>query len=247
MFGCRDEIITLSQRCSRCHEYCCRFLAAAGSLSGDTYRLALECVSTQKLAGYCSRLAEKELRPTKNEHGKEKVRFLSAVTNKGVVSFIDTVKQLCDRVYLINDDYGAVSRLILSSMRKSALAAGYDIISCYCPLSPFDKLEQLFIPALGLGFMTSNRFHDYMSDIDPYRIINSQRFTENDKLKASKKRIAFNRKATAQMVKQAELLLREAKGIHDELEGYYTTAMDFAKVDALTDKIISKMETMKKA
>ena len=169
------------------------------------------------------------------------MRFLTAVTNKGVMSFTDTAKLLCQRIYLICDDHGAVSRLLLHSIRAQALAAGYDIISCYCPISPFDKLEQLFIPSLGLGFMTSNHFHDFTADIDPYRMVNSQRFSDNDKLKASKKRILFNRKAAAQMIRQAEALLRDAKTLHDELEGYYIAATDFAKVEALTTQVMQKI------
>ncbi|WRS26752.1 hypothetical protein U6B65_10445 [Oscillospiraceae bacterium MB08-C2-2] len=243
LFACRDEIIPLAQRCSRCHEHCCRFLAAAGSLMSDTYRLALECVNTQKLASHCARLALKEFKPLKNAVPKERVRFLTAVTNKGVVSFTDTAKKLCDRVYLITDDYGAVSRLMLTAMRSKALEAGYDVISCYCPLAPFDKLEQLFIPKLRIGFMTSNRFHNYEEAFDPYRIINYQRFTDNHSFKQKRKRISFNRKVAAQMVEQAQNLLAEAKTHHDELESYYIAAMDFKKAESLTEKTIKKIQT----
>ena len=243
LYDCREEIIRLTKACTRCHEYCCRFLSAAGSLAADTYRLALDCVNTQKLAGYCGRLAEKELKPVKNTGAKEQVRFLTAVTNKGVVKFEGTIKLCAKRVYLVNDEYGAVSRLILSGMRAKALAAGYDVISCYCPLAPFDKLEQLFIPALDVAFITSNRFHDFNMDVDAYRIINSQRFTDTEKLKKNKKRLSFNRKATAQMVAQAEALLKEAKAHHDELEAYYSGAMDFEKLNALTAAVLKRIES----
>ena len=243
LHGCREEIIRLSRRCSRCHEYCCRFLAAAGSLAGDTYRIALDGVNTAKLAGYCGRLAEREYKPWKKAPGVEQVRFLTAVTNKGVWKSTDTAKRLCDRIYLINDESGAVSRLLLGNMRRDALAAGYDVISCYCPLSPFEKLEQLFIPELRLGFMTSNRFHDFSLEIDPYRIVNAQRFTDPEKVKSGKKRLNFNRKVMAQMIDQAQLLLKEAKSVHDELEGYYISATDFKKVEALTQTVLSQVES----
>ena len=135
LYQSREQIIALSRSCTRCHEHCCRFLSAAGSLVGDTYRMALDCVKTEKLAAYCTRLAEKELKPTKKAAGQEAVRFLSAVTNQGVTCFTETAKQPCDRVYLINDEYGAVYRLLLHGVRAQALAAGYDLVTCYCPLS----------------------------------------------------------------------------------------------------------------
>lgn len=242
LYACREDVIALTSSCKRCHEHCCRFLSAAASLIGDTYRLALEAVNTQKLAAYCGRLCEREFKQLNAAPGRERVRFLSAVTNKGVTTFVETAKQLCDRVYLISDDYGAVSRIILNAARSAALAAGYDVISCYCPLSPYEKLEQLFIPKLSLGFITSNRFHDFGESVDPYRIINSQRFTDQQKLKPTKKRIAFNRKAAAQMVEQAAGLLGEAKKIHDELEEYYIAATDFSKADMLCEKVLDKIK-----
>ena len=241
LYAHRDAVISLSRSCSRCHEHCCRFLSAAGSLSGDTYRIALECVNTTKLAGYITRLTDRELKLFKKDPGKESVRFLNAVTNKGTVCFDQTANLLCERIYLIQDDYGAVSRLLLNALRAKALSAGYDIISCYCPLAPFDKLEQLFIPSLRLGFMTSNFFHDFGARIDPYRIVNSQRFQDADTLKSSKKRIQFNRKAIVRMLDQAQLLLKDAKNIHDELESYYVHATDFDKVEALTANVLDSI------
>ena len=241
LYACREEIISLSQNVARCHEYCCRYLAAAQALLGDSYRLALGCVTTPKLSAYLGRLSAKELKPTGRGPGKEKVRFLSALTNKGVIKQTDSAKKLAERIYLISDEQGAVSRLMLHHIRAQALTAGYDIISCYCPLAPFDKLEQLFIPALSLGFMTSNRFHNFDLEISPYRIINCQRFTDADKIKEHKKRMAFNRKAAGSMIAQAHALLVEAKALHDELESYYIGATDFDKVDAITQRLIEKL------
>lgn len=244
LYAQRDCIIALSRSCTRCHEHCCRFLSAAGSLAGDTYRIALDCVNTTKLAGYITRLTDRELKSCKKKPGKEHVRFLSAVTNKGLVCFSQTADLLCERIYLIQDEYGAISRLLLNAVRSKALAAGYDIISCYCPLSPFDKLEQLFIPALNLGFMTANSFHDVDPSVNPYRIVNSQRFHDTAALKSSKKRIQFNRKATVQMIDQAQLLLADAKNIHDELESYYIHATDFEKVEALTEHVLDTIQNL---
>lgn len=45
LFENREAIMALSAKISRCHEHCCRFLGAAGSLLSDTYRIALEGTS----------------------------------------------------------------------------------------------------------------------------------------------------------------------------------------------------------
>ena len=240
LFESREAIMALAAKISRCHEHCCRFLGAAGSLLSDTYRIALEGTSVSKVVKAARRIALSEFKGGPGGQGRESVRFLSCVTNKGPVLFDGTAKALCDRIYLVDDVYGAASRLFLSALRSQALEAGWDVITCYCPLSPFEKIEHLFIPALRLGFMTANDNH--LPDVEPYKIVRSRRFTDAEQIRAHRKRITFNRKASAQMLEQAARLLAEAKTLHDQLEGYYTGAMDFAAVDAVGERTLQKYE-----
>lgn len=240
LFLAREEIMTLATKIGRCHEHCCRFLGAAGSLGGDTYRIALDATDSAKVARASERIAAVEFRGGKGQRGHEVVRFLSCVTNKGLTMFDETANELCERVYLIDDAYGATSRLLLASLREHALEAGFDIICCYCPLSPFEKLEHIFIPALRLGFMTANDFHK--PGIEPYRIIRSRRFTDPELLSRSRKRLAFNKKAEAQMLQQAARLLSEAKELHDRLEQIYVSAMNFDCVNEVGAQVMEKYE-----
>ncbi|MCL2857950.1 MAG: hypothetical protein FWE19_09630 [Oscillospiraceae bacterium] len=242
--SCREEIVSLGANIARCQEYSCRYLAAAAALLGDSYRLALGCLNTPKLTAYLGRLSAKELSRGSGRMGKEKSRFLSAVTNRGPMKFTQSIKQLAERVYLINDEHGALSRMMLHSLRARALEQGYDVIACYCPLGPFDKLEHLFVPELSLGFVTSNRFHNFEAELSPYRIINTQRFMEEGCLKQHKKRMTWSRKAGAQMISQAGGLIAEAATLQGELESYYTAATDFAKVDKLTDELLEKLSSL---
>lgn len=149
LFESREAIMALAAKISRCHEHCCRFLGAAGSLLSDTYRIALEGTSVSKVVKAARRIVLSEFKGGPGGQGRESVRFLSCVTNKGPVLFDGTAKALCDRIYLVDDVYGAASRLFLSALRSQALEAGWDVITCYCPLSPFEKIEHLFIPASG--------------------------------------------------------------------------------------------------
>ena len=63
--------MTLSARISRCHEHCCRFLGAAGSLLGDTYRIALDATSATKVVKAAGRIAQNEFRHAPGGRGKE--------------------------------------------------------------------------------------------------------------------------------------------------------------------------------
>jgi len=244
LYANRERIIQLTNICTARHEHVCRFLNAAAILSNDTYRTTLSTLDKNKLGAYISRLAARELKPRRNTHGSEKIRFLSAITDKGIHTFVDSVKMYCDKIYLISDDHGAVSRMMLHKLRSAALAAGYDITTSCCPLGPFDKIEHLLIPELNLGFMTSNRMHDLNLLVEPYRLVNSKRFMDMAKLKESKKRFSFNNRAEYQMITQATGLMSEAKELHDELEQIYISATDFCKIDSLIEDTISRIERL---
>ena len=232
----REQIMELYAEVARYHERCCRFLAAAGSLLDDSYRIAAEYVDTNKLAKYAQRLALNEFGTAKGSaRGKETVRFLSAVTNEGVTAFVRTPSALCERLYIIDDDCGAVSRLLLNALRSHALAAGLSVISCYCVSSPYEKLEHLLIPQIGVGFLTSNRYHPFA--IECYRHIHAKRFLDAEGIHSKKQRLSFNRKATTELLNEATRLLAEAKESHDKLEACYTPCVNFAKVEEKTRQL----------
>ncbi len=244
LFQDRGEIIPLTERISRRHEHCCRLLGAAGSLLSDSYRIALEATDVEKAVRAAGRIARLEFRRGPQTKGRESVRFLSCVSNKGQVFFHETVQTLCDRVYLLEDLYGASSRLILKALRAAALEAGWDVISCYCPLSPYEKLEHLMIPDLRLGFFTANDAH--RPNVAVQRVVRSRRFTDPDQLRRNKKRLTFNRKASAQLLDSAGQLLGEAKQLHDQLEGFYVRAMDFGLAGQVFDRTLDHYERILK-
>lgn len=238
----RADIVRLSGQIAQRHENCRRFLGAAASLLGDTFHVALDATDTLKIQRYAQRFAQKNFKKL-GRTGKEQVRFISAITNKGPVMFSENIPRLCQRVYLLEDDYGASSRLVLRHLRRLALEAGYDIISCYCPLSPFDKLEHLMIPALGLGFFTADSRYDL--GVAPYRVVSARRFTDPEVIRRHKKRIAFNRKAANQMLEKAGSLVAEAKELHDQLERYYIAATDFEKVARKGDALLEQIKQLR--
>ncbi|MEG2537799.1 MAG: hypothetical protein RSA45_07645 [Hydrogenoanaerobacterium sp.] len=236
----RIHIMELYTKTARYHERCCRFLAAAGSLLNDSYRIAAEYTDAVKVAGYAERLAQREFGTAKAAvRGKESVRFLSAVTNEGITAFKKTPSSLCERLYIIDDDCGAVSRLLLSDLRSYALEGGFSVISCYCVSSPYEKLEHLLIPQLGIGFLTSNRYHHF--GMPYYRNIHSKRFMDTEGIRQKKQRLSFNRKAANELLGEASRLLEEGKTSHDQLESCYTPYVDFAKVDKKAKAVIEKI------
>ena len=242
LFQLRDEIIPLYLSGMHTGEQASRYLSAAAALLGDTYRIALECTDAAKIARFAQRVASREFKRTGDRKGTEHFRFLSAFTGEGCVTLDHTARLLAERIYFLEDDWGASSRLLLYHLRTLALDAGYDVITCQSPLYPDDRMEHLFIPQLSLGFMSVHFGH--RPALEPYKVVNARRFTDQSAIKLRKKRISFNRKAALQMLEQATLLLFEGMENHRCIEGYYASALDYEHLDQLADGMLRRLVRM---
>lgn len=243
-FGCclRADKATVStadwfeaaDACAACHARCCRFLAAAHSLLNDARKLAQSGVNYDKVTASARRLAKRECGAAGVSRGKETRRLLSAVTPAGHVVFADTAAALCPRLYVLEDEYGAVANAYMQAVRETALAAGLEVISCACPLSPHEKCEHLLIPSIGVGFLTANRFHKM--EIPVYRRVHASRFMDPAVLRAHRGQLRFDLKIAEELVDSAVQASAEAKGHHDRMEKRHLEAMDWELWQAIAEK-----------
>ncbi len=225
----RTEIRGLTDRNQQLCERCTRFVSAASSLLSDTYSLALACTDADKAAAFAARVLARESKQSNtSKKGKQRHRFLSAVTPDGITVFDKTVDHYCEKVYVLEDDFGAAANLILTKLRDGFTECGYDSICCWCPVLPFEKLEHLIIPELSIGFVTSNRWHSV--DFEGARGIHSRRFTSLEKLAVRRQRISFNRRATNELIDAAASVLVQSQDIHSQLESIYHNAVDQHKL-----------------
>lgn len=231
------DIIAATDACTALHARCRRFIGAAASLLGDSTRVAQECTDSAKAVRAAQRIADREFPAAGDRPGKEKRRFLSAVTPEGLVTFHETLQALCPRLYAIEDEYGAAARILLDGLRSRALAAGLEIYTCACPLSPYDRLEHLLIPSLGLGFTTSNSWHK--ADFPVYRRIHAARFTDGERLRLKRQILSFNRRAARELIGEAASIAAQAKRKHDEMEAFNMRAMNWEKADAITHRTVA--------
>lgn len=228
----------LSGRCASLHKSAASYLYAAGSLITQLQGMADEATDHRKVLRLAASIAEREFPHGSGSRGNERMRFVSGITNKGLLTFEETIAAVAPRRYIIDDSWGASSTLLLSSLRQLALESGLEVITCCCPLFPFTKIDHLLIPALDLGFVTRNKLHPIT--LTGERTIHARRFTDREKLKAKKHRMSFLQRAAGNMLEQATTLIGESKKVHDVMEIFYITAMDFAKVGKKTDELIER-------
>lgn len=234
------EIIETTAACSARHVRCRKFIGAAASLLGDSCRIAADYTDNGKIQRSAARIAAREFGIRADEPGKETRLFLSAVTPEGMITFHDTLQYLCPRIYSIEDEFGASSRLLLEELRRRALEAGHRVISSPCCLFPYEKLDHLIIPDIGVGFTTSNPWHK--ADFPVYRRIHAARFTDMDGLRQRKQLLSFNRRAAKELLNEAVYISEEANSLHDRLEQYYIGTMDWQNVTMLTEWAVSEFE-----
>ncbi len=201
-----------------------RYITAAGSLLQDSMRVALSCTDTAKARAFAGTLSRRYI-SSSGEAPHEEIRLLSALTLQGIIFYSNTIAKLADTTVVLDDEYGAASRTLLYALREEALQKGHNIVTCYCSMSPYEKIEHLFIPALRLCFVTSNSYHPIQ--FSGQRTIHCTRFCNKEGLKLRRKRLHFNKRAVDELFAQASSIQKEAKECHDALEQYYIDAVDF--------------------
>ena len=159
------------------------------------------------------------------------------MTDRGVILFHETISAMCERVVFLEDPHGAVAATMLGQLRDEAVARGYHVITCPCPISP-EKSDHLLIPQAGLAFVTGNSLHAIPLE---GRAVHAQRFTDSSMLRARRVRLRFLQKTAGVLLRQAEQAITEAHRRHNALEQYYIGATDFTAVDRLTERLLRRL------
>lgn len=234
-----DAVTDLKKRIKHEYNSAYRELKGAERLKTDTFNIVDAGLKPEKLRAYTQRLVKKEIPFSANPLPYYRRRYLSGITPRGVLIFWNTVRVLCDRVYVINDEYG-VGRRVLEELRAAAVLRRQNVVACLCPLFEGEALEHLLLPDLKLAFVTSNEHHRYPDE--PFKTVNMQRFYDNENVRAHRNRIRFNKKTASALIDKACETLEGIKVMHDRLESYYTRSMDFAKLEALTRSVIDRLD-----
>ncbi len=227
----KKAIIEVSNRNHALHAAAARYMHAAGYLLADNYKTALACCDKAKTVSYADSLCKRMI-PAGYGKGTEWIRFLEGITPLGVVSYAGTVPASVEKTVVIKDEYGAASNIIVNRIREYALKNGYEVIAIRNPFLPSLLIDHILIPALSLAFVTENSTIHFPDKITR---THARRFISSVELHASRERMKFNKKAVHELLLSAAGKLAEAKALHDQLEQYYISAMNFEKLTAFAE------------
>ena len=234
LFERAEEIRSLTLENSLQHRRSSAYLSAAGKLFSENRRILSGYVNTEKIYSYALRFTNRELPKISDCPGKKKRRFLSAISPDGRVFLSDTVKKQAYRLIGVADEYGAVASMLVDRIGELAVKRGYDVVFCYCPMSPKGECEHIIIPKAGIALISERRSHRTNLSYD--RMIHEKRFLYEGSEKY-KKRLFFNRKLQNELVSESIECLKKAREVHDSLEKIYVENMDFIALSQLAQKI----------
>lgn len=235
-----SEISALMRDNSLQHRKTAEFMRVASQLESENASICAVFTDKEKLERFAKRLAYRLIPEKKNaSDGKIQKRFLSAISPEGIVTKHETVVALSEKIVTIEDEYSCVAPFIAEYISAFAVANGYDIYKCYCPLFPRFKLEHIIIPELKLTVFTQNNYHFAIDDGE--KTIHASRFYSKELFDEAKQKLAFRKKAKREFLDEAVKKLSLAKNIHDELEAYYIEATDFDIINELSEKILKSI------
>lgn len=210
--------------------------------------LAAEEISNDIYSGlFCEEIAETIARRTLGictrefsdcgKQGTIKKRLLSAFTFEGIISRFDTVKALCTRVCIIDNEYG-FSPLMLRALLDSAIKNGYNAVSCLSPLFK-ETPEHLIIPELSLAFISVSPETPYV--FESYKHVRLDALADRDVYKELKPTLRKDEQVRDMLLDKARQNLFFLKCSADKLDELFAPHTDLAGASYLAEKYAEKI------
>jgi len=174
-----------------------------------------------------------------NSRGKLRKMFVSAITPKGVVNYIDFAAK--GRIFAFKVPGGFNVSDIMNQISSEAVKRGFNSEAYCSPLRPWE-IEHLVINELDASFITSNNYHStslpVYKEIDFTDIIHAAVIKDEYLSEV----IAYNFCKFDELLNKSIETIRQAKKLHDELETYYTPHMDFEAVDRCLEQLLCRLD-----
>jgi len=171
--------------------------------------------------------------------------FACAITPSGIKDYTDTLLKPGMDVYPIYGGPGSGAKELLSRVAHIAEWQGFFTERSHCPIEPED-LDMVIIPELNAAVI--NIWEPFRSAVPEGHGINlgegidlSACFNEANLDEERRKALSGARERFLELLDQAISNIAQAKTVHDQLESYYISAMDFEKIEQVRQRIVQRM------
>ncbi len=230
--GAKADIIKTTDENKRLHARAKRYLKAASGLYSDILALGESALNRTKLDAYIERMPQRLFPKRRDKKGRISRRRITSITPNGIVTQESAFFGY--KIFYVDDPCLAVTDRLLKNLSIFAVNRGYDVIVSTNPILPDSIYEHLVIPSLDLAFTSK--------PLTSAQKINALRFYDRNILRDKRKRLQFAASAGTELIKETANVLAKAKAVHDELEHYYISAMDFKAIGEYTDTLIEEIK-----
>lgn len=236
----RKEIIDLTDKNKALFKETYRHLAAAKAFHDQLEQLYIEGMNWDAVNKLTEELIKQLFAayPTA-EHGEEIHRFAGAITPQGSVNYLDALLAEAKIRYIIKGRAGTGKSTLVKNIAAAAGSKGLTVEYYHCSFDPL-SIDNIHIPQLGICLIDGTPPHEKnpgSGDIvlDMFSFMSGSVYSKN------KDQIEELDKKYQDEFSLALQVLKECKAVHDELEKYYTRAMDFPAIEQLQNKILNEI------
>ena len=232
----REEIISLIRDKGSCYKKATQFLKAVGEIALEILWMGARHFKHEKMNRAAVRIADRLFKP--EDAFREEIRLVSSL-NGGKRESLSTFQSLSKDVTVIQDHCFSAP-LFLERIYQAAKESGQSVVKSYSALFP-EKPGALYFPKLEACFVVGERDYDAEEKDKLYHYVNMQRFFDLEALKQNKQKLKFAKKCCDALLDGAAESFRDAAALHAKIEAHYKKAMDFTKIDQLTEELIGEI------
>jgi len=237
----REQIIRANELNKSMMAAAANYSKALGLMCDDTYTCAESFIEKQRIEeaaqGLCDSLFKN--RETRNRRGEQAIRQLSVMTKDGYATLPDAAES-CSKLYILEDKLFAASSMLIGFAAKRAMDYGYNIKLSQCLLSGLPINEHLLIDEINIALMASNPLTKIANEKAEH--IDCSAYYDSDQMRSYERHFATNQSLIDTIAGASRDMLEDAKRMHDEMERYYISAMDFNALNHVCETICVEIE-----
>lgn len=159
--------------------------------------------------------------------------FLTAASCQGLVRLNTTLSELCGQIYQFDNEFGGADGA-LKEAASAAQSRSTEVIVCPDPIDP-GRLDAVLLPEYSLAFIGGGW------EVDNVRHIRLDKLIPAANSRGFRTELREGKKLENKLKSKAFEHLKSAKVLHDELESFYKSVMDFDALTNYTEEVLKKL------
>lgn len=176
-----------------------------------------------------------------NINVRETHRFAGASTPQGPVNYLDELLAEATKRFIVKGRAGTGKSTMTKKIARAAVENGFDVEYYHCSFDP-QSIDNIFLPQLGVCLIDGTPPHEKSPGPDD-AVIDMFKFVSEDVYQKNLSAIEETDANYQQSFREALAILSKCKTVHDDLEKYYTQAMNFKAVDRIREEILDDILT----